>query len=90
MDQTTIRRTIPILLCVLGAGFVALAGPFVPKSIELPDDIKSLANMSSIGLRLEPLPATILNAGVTRQGLREKVTRRLTDAGFHINDPTKC
>ena len=63
-----------------------MAAPIQPPKGELPDPVKSLADLRSVFVRVEPVPDTLESAGVTQEFIKRELKKQLKDAGIEVAD----
>ena len=66
------------------AGPKSGAAPILPKPHKLHDQMRSLAKLKRIALKIEPMPAEVRVAGVTAAKIRRSWSKRLEQAGFEL------
>ena len=82
-------RTTAVLTVVNLLAAVVWAGPVLfDNKTKLPDEIRSLAAIERVRLRIDPFPAEMEELGVRRETILQKWRQRLRKAGFILTEDT--
>ncbi len=80
------RAALILLVAAFLAGGLAITssgGPYRPLS-QLDDQVRSLAGVSRLRVRVVPVPGGIADLGVNRDDVQASMKQRLQEAGFEI------
>ncbi len=75
---------IPAALVALLLSSSASSGPTFPKAQQVAAEARSLIGIRTLRVRVELLPTTLENAGVTARAVRENWRRRLEQGGYTV------
>ena len=74
------------LLAVSALAWVVVAGPVLPASRRLPDEVRCLADLKKVQVHVPPFIGLPKDMAVTRDVMRQWVVDRLTAADIEVSD----
>ena len=72
---------------VAGLSLAVWAGPLLLNKPELPDQIRSLAQVERVRIGIDSIPGPVAKMGITDESIRDKWRTALTDAGYEVVEP---
>ncbi len=69
---------------VTGVAISLFAAPILSESIVLPDDVRSLAELQSLGVKVQPFSQVLEDAGLRAHEIQKLWEDRLQEAGFDV------
>ncbi len=85
MDYPHWRRGLAAaMIVIIASALTAASAPIRQKPGQLPDELVGLAKIEKITVTARPLDEVLIDAGLTRERVRELAVALLVDAGFEV------